>query len=100
MNSRKIVLGIAVAMLGLLVASVGRIAIADTYQPTPSCSKPYKPYAFNSQWDVDNFNQDVERYKKCIKNFVEEQDQAVAVHKAAAAEAIATWNRFVKLELN
>lgn len=73
---------------------------ADSYEPSHSCSKPYKPYTFSDQWQVDSFKDDVERYKRCIKNFVEEQKNAVEVHQRAANTAIEEWNRYVRRELN
>ncbi len=51
--------------------------LADMFTPTPSCSKPIKPYEFTSQWELDSFNDDVQRYKQCIQEFIEEQAEAV-----------------------
>ena len=73
---------------------------ADMYSPSPSCSKPYKPYQFNSQWELDAFNRDVENYKRCITNFINEQNEASEHHKEAANNAIEEWNRYVKYELD
>jgi len=40
--------------------------------------KPVKPYSFNSQWEVDNYNNEmanyydeVKRYVDCIKEYIE-----------------------------
>jgi hypothetical protein len=74
--------------------------LADMFAPSHSCSKPYKPYQFNSQYEVDSFNNDVERYKNCIQNFIDEQNEAVLTHQRAADEALDAWNRFVNYELN
>ena len=84
----------------IALALTAQVACADMYEPSPPCFKPIKPYKFNSQWEVDSFNNDVARYKQCIKLFVEEQQQAAAIHKNAAAQAIEQWNNFVKYELN
>ena len=73
---------------------------ADTFAPSPSCSKPIKPYQFNTQWEIDSFNDDVQLYKRCINDFVEEQNEAVNTHQDAANDAIDEWNRFVNYELN
>jgi hypothetical protein len=43
---------------------------------------------------------DVDRYKRCINDFVEEQREAIQRHEDAAQEAIDEWNRFVRYELN
>jgi len=73
---------------------------ADMFTPSHSCSKPYKPYEFNDQYEVDNFNDEVEAFKQCINNFVEEMNEASRRHQEAAEEAIDEWNNFVNYELN
>lgn len=76
------------------------LLFADMFQPSMHCYKPSKPYKFNSKWEVENFNSDVERYKDCIENFVEEQNSGIQKHKDAVNKAIEEWNSFVKYELN
>ena len=73
---------------------------ADMITPSHMCSKPYKPLEFTSQYEVDTFNDDVRRYKQCIVDFVEEQNQAIKNHQDAQEEAIEEWNRYVRYELN
>lgn len=72
---------------------------ADTFTPSHSCRKPYKPLEFRSEFEVDSFNDDARRYKRCLDKFVEEQKEAIETHRAAAKAAIEDWNRFVRLEL-
>jgi hypothetical protein len=72
---------------------------ADMFTPSHSCSKPYKPYQFSSDWEVRQFQDEVEDYKRCINDFVEEQEDAVRKHQEAAQEAIDEWNSFVNYEL-
>lgn len=83
----------------LLMLAVPLSVLADMFTPSHSCSKPYKPYQFNSQWEVDSFNDDVKRYKRCISDFVDKQNEAAKKHQQAASDAIDEWNRFVKYEL-
>jgi hypothetical protein len=73
---------------------------SDSFQPSHGCYKPHKPYKFNSQQEVDRFNDDVERYKVCISDFVEEQNREASKHYKAAEEAIDEWNRYARFELN
>lgn len=87
------------AVVGVLCLATSQVALADAYQPSHSCSKPFKPYKFTSEWEVRSFEDEVERYKRCIENFVEEQNRAVKNHREAASDAIADWNRFVKYDL-
>ena len=72
---------------------------ADRFAPSHFCSKPYKPYRFTTEWEVNSFNNQVETYKNCIEDFVTEQNTAAKKHQDAAEEAIEEWNRFVKFEL-
>lgn len=93
---QKVAPSILTAAALLLVTS----AQADMFQPRHRCSTPVKPYKFTSQWEVDNFNDEVDRYKRCIQDFLEEQDDQAQNHMAAKKTAIDDWNRFVRLELN
>ncbi|MDH5939882.1 hypothetical protein AB4369_20810 [Vibrio sp. 10N.261.49.A5] len=87
-------------IVSILALVISPVANADMFEPSPSCSKPYKPYQFNNQYEVDNFNNDVQRYKECINDFVEEQNDAIRTHSNAAEAAIEEWNNFVNYELN
>jgi hypothetical protein len=89
----------------LLIAALALVSItsqlsADSYAPSPYCSKPNKPYEFTDEWELENFNDEVERYKRCISDFVDEQNNAVRQHQRAAEEAIDEWNNFVSRELS
>lgn len=68
--------------------------LADSFKPSHHCSEPYVPYEFDSEWERDSFIDEVEDYKECISDFVEEQNDAVRNHQSAAEEAIEDWNRF------
>lgn len=48
---------------------------------------------------MDPFKADVARYKRCIEDFVDEQQVAIKQHQNAASEAIDDWNTFVKYDL-
>ncbi|NCC19267.1 MAG: hypothetical protein EOM29_10050 [Bacteroidia bacterium] len=78
---------------------------ADMFQPSPSCyepTKPFKPYSFNSQWEVDSYNNlirmyriEVDDFRNCIQNFINEQNMAIKKHADAIDEATNKWNNFV-----
>jgi hypothetical protein len=76
------------------------VSLADSWVSSHSCSKPYKPYKFTEQYQLDNFNDEVERYKRCMANFIEEQNNEAEEHKEAAENAIQEWNSYVNYELN
>jgi len=84
---------------GFLLAVMASPTQADMIAPSHYCSKPYKPYQFNSEIDIQNFQYEVTRFKNCINEFVEEQDDAIRNHQRAAQEAIEEWNSFVRYEL-
>ena len=78
----------------LSIMLIVTFANADMFTPSNSCYKPNKPYEFTDQWQVDSYNNEVQRYKNCIVDFVDEQNDAVNTHLNAKNEAIAEWNRF------
>lgn len=83
----------------LILALASVSVYADNYSPSHSCRKPIKPYKFTSNWEVEQFKDDVARYKQCISDFVYEQNEAVENHKRAAKNAIDEWNAYVRYEL-
>ncbi|WP_227499664.1 hypothetical protein ABWH88_12955 [Marinobacter adhaerens] len=86
--------------IGIVGAAIALPVLADMFAPSHSCYEPSKPYEFTSQWEVDQFNSEVEDYRSCINRFVEEQQEAAAAHQQAAQDAIGDWNSFVQYELN
>lgn len=78
--------------------SIALLLNADMFEPSHSCTKPVKPYEFTSQWEVDNYNDEVRRYKNCIQDFVEEQNDAINNHVNAKNNAIDDWNNFTNYE--
>ena len=86
--------------VGLLIIMGASSLSADMFTPSHSCSKPIKPYQFDSQWELDSLNDEVQRYKRCISDFADEQHEDARRHQEAAQEAIEEWNRYVNYELN
>lgn len=63
---------------------------------TPTlCSAPVKPYKLTDKYEIDKYKMQVEKFKECITDFIEEQKQAVAKHNATINSAIDEWNLFV-----
>ncbi len=83
----------------LVFVSITSTVMGHMFAPTHTCSKPFAPYRFDSQWQYDNYIADVNRYRRCIETFVDEQNAAADRHLQAANNAIDEWNRFVRLEL-
>jgi hypothetical protein len=89
-----------VATAALILLGLSAPASADMFPPSSSCHKPYKPYKFTSEYQVRQFESDVQQYKRCISDFVDEQKEEAQNHSEAADRAIEEWNRFVRLELS
>jgi len=77
----------------LLMSSV---VIADTFSPTNWCTAPWKPFSFTSQIQLDRYNAEARRFQSCIDDFIEEQEDAIRVHRSALNDAINEWNRFAR----
>lgn len=92
----KVILILSIAVVFILPS----ICLSDMFTPSPSCFKPSKPYQFNSQYEIDSFNEEVASYKRCITSFIEEQESGIENHQSAIEDAIQEWNFFVNLELN
>lgn len=69
-------------------------ASADSFQPSPYCHKP-DLFMFNGRSDYGLLEMEVENYRFCINRFIEEQNEAVQVHRDAAQAAVRDWNSFV-----
>lgn len=71
---------------------------ADMGSPYHSCSKPkpYDPVEFRSRSDLEMYNDSVDRYKRCIEEFVEAQNKAINRHHEAAQAATEEYNSFVR----
>lgn len=63
--------------LGLLAGSIlfTSLSYADMFAPSAYCTKPSKPYKFNNEWEVQQYLDSVNRYKRCISDFVEKQNR-------------------------
>ena len=80
-------------LLGMVLSP---FAFADSFEPSHNCDQPDIPYEFADQYQRDQFNAEVEEYKSCITDFVEEQQDAIRKHKSAADNAIEEWNSFAR----
>ncbi|UJF24074.1 hypothetical protein L0B52_06950 [Suttonella sp. R2A3] len=86
--------------IGILGMTTALPAHAHIVTPSHTCFEPNKPYQFDTQWQEDRFNSEVEDYLSCINRFIEEQQEAIANHKKAAQNAINEWDDFVRRKLD
>jgi hypothetical protein len=89
----------AAAFVALCLTALPVSAQADMFSPSHYCRKPIKPYEFTDEWQISRFKNELQRYKDCISDFVEEQNDAARKHQEAADEAIEEWNSYVRNEL-
>lgn len=85
-------------VLGLIVVSI-QIANADSSKPSHDCRKPQKPYSFLGEFEMDMYFNDVKKYKECLSEFIDEQNDSIENHRNAAQEAIDDWETFKRREL-
>ena len=85
----------AIAFLVLPVTSTSHML-----SPSHNCSKPGKPYQLNSEYEIETFKSKVKRYKSCLKDFIEEQNDEALKHANAADEAADEWNNYTNNGLN
>jgi|GEM_PF-2027908 hypothetical protein len=82
----------------LLFVFLPAFTFADKVPPAHSCTQPHRPFKFKTEAEVDAYKAQVESYRKCINDFVEEQNRAMQNHKDAANRAIEEYNFFVNTE--
>ena len=80
-------------ILGMLLSP---LALADMIEPSHDCNQPDVPFEFQDQYEREQFRADVDEYKFCIAEFVEEQQDAIRKHNSAADDAIEEWNSFAR----
>lgn len=88
----------AFAVAGCLAVSGMGSAAAEWVTPH-SCTKPTKPLFADDEFAMSMYESEVRKYKACIQEFVQDQEDAIRQHRQAASDAIDEWNRFVKYEL-
>jgi nucleoside-diphosphate-sugar epimerase len=91
--------GVVRVMANLLA----RAEVLYTLPPSHNCLRPVAPFQFTSQRQKKQYRKDVQAYMNCLKQFVEDQKEAIRRHqetirrqKEVAEEAIEEWNSFAK----
>lgn len=85
---------IAVSLLALSWFCWSGITQADDVGDSPICMKPDRP-DFQLQSEYADFRQAVRSYERCIKEYIDGQEQAAQQHLDAAKKARDEWDRFV-----
>lgn len=91
------VLNMTLAFVVLTIASAD--LYGDSYGSSHSCYEPSKPYDLSDSYALDSFLDDVQDYRDCIADYIEEQQDQAQYHLEAAEEAARDWEWFFQREL-
>jgi len=83
-------------LLSLILTGVSVTSYADNFEPLPHCYKPNKPLWLAAAYYKNRYNRDIEEYQRCMKAFIEDQENAIKIHTQAAQKALETWNNFAQ----
>ncbi len=61
--------------------------------PKHTCTKPYKPFQFQSEYELENFKNEYSRSIDCIKEYVANADNDIKPISESANEAVDEANR-------
>ncbi len=59
------------------------------------CSQPSPPYDGAEQWEVDAFKDEVENYRRCIEDYVDEATRQKEDIERQAQDAKDEYNNFI-----
>jgi hypothetical protein len=83
----------------ILYASFSLTAQADATLPKHSCAKPEHPGRVASDNRLKQFQKEIDTYRTCITQFIDDQKKQIKNHEDAGANAIDEFNLFVKTDL-
>ncbi len=86
-------------LVALLAAQPGALLMAH---PTEGwdCVTPVRPVDDQNDVAWQRFLDEIDRFRACATRHMEGHQAAAAAHHAAAREAVAAWDGFVKHNLN
>lgn len=97
---KKVLLCVIVLSLPIAASAIvfGGSSLGYMGYPSNDCAKPikpFKPYSFDSQWEVDSYNTEVEQYNAdfeayigCMKEYVENANNDIKRINEKIQEAI------------
>jgi hypothetical protein len=88
----------ALTPISISAAIFGGSNLGYSGYPSHSCTKPmkpFKPYSFNSQWEIDSYNSGVNlynmqlrQYSNCIQEYLENANNDIKRIKEKSQDAI------------
>lgn len=60
--------------------------------PKHTCSKPYKPYSFSGQYEVESYTHQYENFIECIKTYVENARNDISRIRESSNDAVSEAN--------
>jgi len=76
------------------------LSAAHSPQPANTCEPPTRPPEDVAEVVWNRFLADVDSYRACISEFVQQNHAASDAHRQAANQATEQWNAYVKSSLN
>jgi hypothetical protein len=68
--------------------------------PEHNCREPSTPFCFSTrscnEFDISMFKREVDRYSKCIDEYVENVDADIKCAREKRNEAVEEFNRFIR----
>ena len=64
-----------------------RCAGADVIMPSHNCAKPLRPGHFATGIDERNYQRQLDVYRRCLSDFIVEQNKRARMHSEAARAA-------------
>jgi hypothetical protein len=89
-------------VIGLNMAHAGCIAGSNITlgYPEADCSKPMIPFCFSNKActksDISFFEMELDRYERCIKEYVNNVDGDIQCAQQKRREAVEQYNRFIR----
>lgn len=83
----------AIALSAILVCGtasayvMGGTNLGFSGYPTHDCRKPYEPYG-RSEYEIDQYRDDVNRYIRCVREYVENANSDIERIQEAQQDAI------------
>jgi len=69
--------------------------LSFTGYPDCDCYPPSKPYQFNSQYEIDSFNQNVDSYINCVNDYLDNANNDIERIYEAKQDALDEANRYI-----
>lgn len=82
--------------LFLMAITPVTVSLADEYPPSHMCFMPEPPLFLASRRHKERYYEDVNRYRLCMNEFIQDQQEAIRMHEAAIKHARTELKKYQK----